>query len=325
MTGTKSRVAAGVLTLAAIGVIILRSPGLALAAGILIALLLGNPLPSGAQNAGRYLLQACVVLLGFGMDLPVILRAGLTGSVFAAVTIATTLFLGYWVGRFIQLNRKTSALISAGTAICGGSAIAAVASVLAVTQGEIAVAMGTVFLLNAIALYLFPVMGHVLHLSQHQFGVWAGVAIHDISSVVGASSQYGSEALQTATAVKLSRTLWIVPIALGMAFAFGRKQAADASATPGSSNAAKAKIAVPWFIGLFLLASLLRSLIPGSATAAPAVARVATAGMTLVLLLIGLGLSVKTIRGVGWQAAVQGVILWAFISVASLLVVLRMP
>jgi uncharacterized integral membrane protein (TIGR00698 family) len=256
------------------------------------------------------------------------LRAGLTGSVFAAATIAATLLLGYWIGRAIHLDRKTSALISAGTAICGGSAIAAVGSVLSVSEGEIAVAMGTVFVLNAAALYLFPVLGHALHLSQHQFGVWAGVAIHDISSVVGASSQYGPLALQTATAVKLSRTLWIVPIALGMAFAFRTKTMANASegAAPNSvTNARRAKGIVPWFIGLFLLASLLRSIIPGIADAAPSVARVASLGMTLVLFLIGAGLSRKTLRSVGWQAAVQGIVLWAFISIASLFVVAGMP
>ena len=189
-------------------------------------------------------------------------------------------------------------------------------------------AMGTVFILNAAALYLFPILGHLLHLSQQQFGVWAGIAIHDISSVVGASSQYGPEAFQVATAVKLSRTLWIVPVALGMSFAFGQSSRSAASADGAANPTAapgRSRIAVPWFIGLFLLASLLRSLLPGSAAVAPAVARMAAAGMTLVLFVIGVGLSAKTLRSVGWQAALQGVLLWAFISLVSLVAVANMP
>jgi uncharacterized integral membrane protein (TIGR00698 family) len=312
----------------AVLVIALRSPGTALAAGMAFAMLLGNPLPAWGQKAGKYLLQACVVLLGFAMELPVILRAGMAGSLLAAATIATTLLLGYCLGKALRLNGRTSALISAGTAICGGSAIAAVATVLTVSEAEIAMAMGTVFILNAAALYLFPILGHVLHLSQHHFGIWAGIAIHDISSVVGASSEYGPEAFHVATAVKLSRTLWIVPVALGMSFAFGQGSRSAACADGGASPAATARrprIAVPWFIGLFLLASLLRSLLPGSAVVAPAVARTAAGGMTLVLLVIGTGLSGKTLRSVGWQAAVQGVLLWAFISVVSLVAVANMP
>ncbi len=193
------------------------TPPVALVAGMIFAVCIGNPLQKSGHHFAKGLLQICVVMLGFGMNLPVILRAGWNGSLFAALTIGTTLALGYWIGGRLKINRNTSILISAGTAICGGSAIAAVGSVLAVTEGEIAVAMGTVFLLNAAALYLFPVMGHALHLSQHQFGTWAGVAIHDISSVVGAALAYGNDALETATAVKLSRTLWIVPLTLGLA------------------------------------------------------------------------------------------------------------
>src|SRR6516162_1490234 len=188
------------------------SPPLALVAGMIFALFFGAPFPSHGPRLSKTLLQVCVVLLGFSMNLPVVLRAGLNGSLFAVATIGTTLVLGFWLGGRLALNSKTSALISAGTAICGGSAIAAVGSVIAVTEAEIAVAIGTVFLLNAAALYLFPLAGHALHLSQTEFGLWAGVAIHDISSVVGAAMSYGSGSLETATAVKLSRTLWIAPL-----------------------------------------------------------------------------------------------------------------
>ena len=250
------------------------------------------------------------------------LRTGASGAGFAAVTTAATLGLGWWLGRVLVILPKTSALISAGTAICGGSAIAAVGSVIGVAEGEITVAMGTVFILNAVALYLFPVLGHALHMSQAQFGTWAGVAIHDISSVVGAASHYGLSALQTATAVKLSRALWIIPVAFGAAYAFkpGKHLASNAS---GTAPAEKPKVKVPWFVGFFLLASVLRSYVPEVAAAAPALSHTATTGLTLTLFLIGAGLSAQTLRSVGWRPLLQGVVLWAFISVASLGIIMR--
>jgi uncharacterized integral membrane protein (TIGR00698 family) len=303
------------------------SPPMALALGIALALLIGNPFQKAGHRAAKVLLQGCVVMLGFGMDLPAMLRAGAGGSLFAAGTIGATLLLGYFVGRRLKVHPNASALISAGTAICGGSAIAAVGSVIAAAEGEIAVAMGTVFLLNAAALYLFPPLGHALHLSQTQFGTWAGVAIHDISSVVGASARYGLAALQTATAVKLSRTLWIVPVALAMAYAAGARRRPTVANSqfgfgPGqASPPERRQVQVPWFIGLFLLASVARSFVPGVAAAAPMMSRVAIAGLTLTLFLIGAGLSAATLKAVGWKAMVQGLVLWVFISTASLVVI----
>jgi uncharacterized integral membrane protein (TIGR00698 family) len=316
-----------VFMLVAAALIVWATPPVALIAGIIFALCLGNPFHHRGHKIAKYLLQICVVLLGFGMNLPVILRAGWNGSLFAALTIGTTLSLGYWIGRRLDINRNTSILISAGTAICGGSAIAAVGSVLAVTEGEIAVAMGTVFLLNAVALYLFPFLGHAMHLNQHQFGIWAGVAIHDVSSVVGAALPYGKEALETATAVKLSRTLWIIPLTLGLVFAAGRshrvKLVDPVTAENGSHlTARKAKVEIPWFIAFFLLASLARSYWPVIATWAPGVSHVARGGLTVVLCLIGASLSPRTLHSVGWKAAVQGMLLWFCISVASLLMIL---
>src|SRR5215471_4828247 len=214
--------------LLALCLVIWGSPPLALVAGMVFALIFGAPFPAQGARLSKTLLQICVVLLGFSMNLPVVLRAGLNGSLFAVATIGSTLLLGFWLGGRLALNSKASALISAGTAICGGSAIAAVGSVIAVTEAEIAVAIGTVFLLNAAALYLFPLLGHALHLSQAEFGLWAGVAVHDISSVVGAAMSYGSGSLETATAVKLSRTLWIAPLTLGMALWFRRNRTAAA-------------------------------------------------------------------------------------------------
>jgi uncharacterized integral membrane protein (TIGR00698 family) len=279
------------------------------------ALLLANPYAAESKKASNILLRTSVVLLGFSMDLGVVLRAGAEGLPFAAATICGTLVLGWLLGRALKIRARTSALIASGTAICGGSAIAAVGSVLGAEEGEMSVAIGTVFLLNAVALYTFPLFGHALHLSQAQFGTWAGVAIHDISSVVGAAQVYGSQALQHATAVKLSRALWIVPLSLGAAAAYKVY-------THGAERTA-AKVQIPWFIGLFVLASLARSLFPPIAALAPNIAVVAKIGFTLTLFLIGSGLSKKNLKAVGWKPLAQGVALWVFISITSLIVISR--
>ena len=293
------------------------SPALALALGLALALTLGNPYPSGSKNAAKLLLPGCVVLLGFGMDLSAVLAAGQRGLLLAAGSIAGTLLLGYGLGRLLKISAHTSALVTVGTAICGGSAIAAVGSVIGAAECEMTVALGTVFLLNAAALYVFPLLGHALHLSQTQFGTWAGIAIHDISSVVGASARYGLPALQTATAVKLSRALWIVPVSLGAAFAAGRSRCCRPSArTPG-------RLQIPWFIGFFLLASVARTVAPGIAALSPTISHVATAGLTVTLFLIGAGLSRETLGAVGWKPLAQGMALWLVISAGSLLVILR--
>ena len=313
-----SKIAA--LILVAAGLVFRASSPAALVAGILFTLVIGHPFAHWNYRVTKWLLQSCVVLLGFGMNLPVVLRLGLNGSLFAAATIGSTLIFGWWLGRKLGLNQKTTTLISVGTAICGGSAIAAVSPVIAATEAEIAVSMGTIFLLNAVALYIFPAAGHLLHLSQAQFGLWAGVAIHDISSVVGAGLSYGPDALTTATAVKLSRTLWIVPLTLALAFSLGQKKAGAPGAGKSHPNR-KAKIAMPWFIGLFLLASLLRSYVPAMAVWSPQISEVAHRGMILVLFLIGTALSLRALRVVGWRTMTVGLALWAFIGIASLLVI----
>lgn len=260
------------------------------------------------------------MLLGFGMDLKGILRLGAHGSAFAAVTIVLTLALGWWVGRGFGLGRNTSVLIASGTAICGGSAIAAASTVIAATEAEIAVSIGTVFLLNAVALYQLPLVGHLLGLTQEQFGFWAGVAIQDISSVVGAGLSYGTQALEAATAVKLARTLWIVPLTLALSFGFGR--ARRTSAVSAGRPERRVKMAIPWFIGLFLLASLLRSLVPAVAVWAPTISGISHRGMVLVLFLVGTSLSLRSLRAVGWRTVITGLVLWLFLSVGSLLAIL---
>ncbi len=304
------------------------SPPLALTLGIVLALCADNPFPRASKRVAAFLLKACVVLLGFGMNLLVVLHAGANGMVFAAGSIGLTLLLGTLLGRRLQIHPRTSALISAGTAICGGSAIAAVGSVVGAEEGEMTVAMGTVFVLNAVALYIFPPIGHALHLSQTQFGTWAGVAIHDISSVVGAASHYGLNALQTATAVKLSRALWIIPVAFGAAHAFRAPRIQSVEGTtigfdPAQAAGSKGKLHIPWFIGLFLLASVARSLVPGVASLAPLMAHLAVIGLTLTLFLIGTSLSKETLKAVGWKPLLQGVLLWGFISGCSLLIILH--
>jgi uncharacterized integral membrane protein (TIGR00698 family) len=313
LPGHQARVVA--LIAVATGLILWASPPTALVAGILFALLIGHPFAHWNHKVTKWLLQICVVLLGFGMNLPAVLRLGFDGSLFAATTIGATLLLGRWLGRRLALNSKTSLLVSAGTAICGGSAIAAVSSVIGASEAEIAVSIGTIFLLNAVALYVFPLVGHLLHLSQAQFGLWAGVAIHDISSVVGAGMSYGHDSLQTAIAVKLSRTLWIVPLTLAIAYRLNRQKR---TAVDGSSRATHFKISAPWFIGFFLLASLLSSYVPTTSGWAPHLSEIARRGMILVLFLIGTSLSARALRAVGWRTVASGLTLWLFISVGSL-------
>ena len=299
------------------------SPPIALALGVTLALLVPNPFRRSTQKFSKLLLQACVVLLGFGMDLPVVLRTGGSGLVFAAVSIAATLLLGYWIGLLFKVPRTTSSLISMGTAICGGSAIAALGSAIDAPDADMTVAIGTVFCLNAVALYVFPPLGHALHLTQNQFGVWSGVAIHDVSSVVAASGIYGPEAQQVATAVKLARTLWIVPLVIG--FTMVRRREAQSQTAPEPTGARRKRgPRVPYFIGLFLLASIARTYVPAVTAQADMLRHTATIGLTLTLFLIGAALNRKTVASVGPTAFAQGIILWAFIGGLSLLAVRRL-
>lgn len=292
------------------------SPPTALMLGMVLALIHENPFHRISRPAAKNLLQLSVILLGLGMNLTVVLKAGASGALFAIGSIAATFVLGYFLGKWLKIPIKASALISAGTAICGGSAIAAVSSVINAAESEISVAMGTVFVLNAVALFIFPPLGQILHLTQTQFGTWSGVAIHDISSVVGAASHYGQSALYTATAVKLSRALWIVPISAAASYIFQHQQAKSA----GGGTIHKPQ--VPWFIGLFILASVVRTFVPEVARWSPLVTQISETGLTLTLFLIGAGLSQRMLKAVGWKPMLQGVVLWIFISATSLGVIL---
>ncbi len=277
------------------------SPPVALALGLAFALTLGSPFKT--SKATKLLLQISVVGLGFGMNLSKVVQAGRAGRFFTIATIAGTLYLGWVIGRAMRISPGTAHLISSGTAICGGSAIAAVGPVIGASDEEMSVSLGTVFILNSIALFVFPIIGHALHMTQQQFGVWSAIAIHDTSSVVGAASAFGAEALQIATTVKLTRALWIVPLTLGTAWAF-RKESA--------------KVTSPWFILFFLLASVARTYVPAPQLAWDALVRIARVGLTVTLFLIGSSLSRQSLAKVGVRPLILGVVLWLMISTAGL-------
>lgn len=279
------------------------SPPLALAVGLTLGLLSLNPFRSQTKSLTRYLLQASVVLLGFGMNLASVVRAGRSGIVYTAVGITATLTAGMVLGKMLQVRSTPSFLISTGTAICGGSAIAAVGPIVGANDEEMSVSLGTVFILNSIALLIFPAIGMALHLSQQQFGLWAALAIHDTSSVVGAAHKYGETATVIATTVKLARALWIVPICIVTA----------------TVKRSKAKVQWPWFIFFFVLAAVANTYAHALAPAFPVLYRLGGIGLTATLFLIGAGISRSTLRTVGARPLVQGIVLWAIVAVGSLI------
>lgn len=277
------------------------SPPLALLLGIVFVNFIGAP----HQNTGSYtkkILQYSIIGLGFGINYRQALSAGSTGFIFTVTTIAVVMALGILLGKIFRIDKNISKLISVGTAICGGSAIAAVSPILKANNQQNSVALGTVFILNAVALFTFPAVGNMLHLSQTQFGIWSAIAIHDTSSVVGAASRFGQEALNVATTVKLARALWIIPLAL--LFSLLTKS--------------EGKVKIPYFIGGFIAAILLNSFIPFVSGFAPYISDFSRAVLKVALFLIGTGLSFKTFKGIGVKPLIAGVILWFFISIVSL-------
>jgi uncharacterized integral membrane protein (TIGR00698 family) len=282
------------------------SPPVALVAGLAIAQWVGHPYIRLNHKATHILLQASVVGLGFGMDIQSAVKAGGQGFLFTVVAITGTLSTGVLLGRLFRLDKKTAYLVSAGTAICGGSAIAALSPAIRAEEKQVSVAIGIIFILNSVALLLFPAIGHLLHLSQTQFGLWSAIAIHDTSSVVGAAGRFGSEALQIATTVKLARALWIIPVAFLSTLIFKNKGA---------------RPRIPWFIGGFVLAMVIHTYVPGLVTLDHYLVNAAHASLTLTLFLIGSGLSKKVLLSVGVRPLLQGVILWVLISVVSLWVI----
>lgn len=283
------------------------SPAVALFMGIALALTLGAPYPKANKKVSKYLLQAAVVGLGFGMNLHASLAAGREGMLFTIVSVVGVMILGVVLGRVLKVNPKNAYLIASGTAICGGSAIAAVSPIIDADENDTSLALATIFILNAIALFIFPPIGHALGLTEQQFGTWAAIAIHDTSSVVGAGAAYGAEALQVATTIKLTRALWIFPLALASIVAFRSKGK---------------KIAIPWFIFMYIGAMLLNTYldIPQQITAT--IVMLSKKALSVTLFLIGCGLSVASIKKVGAKPLILGVLLWAIISITTLLVVM---
>jgi uncharacterized integral membrane protein (TIGR00698 family) len=278
------------------------SPPVALTLGILLGLILSNPFPRETRLVTPWLLQGSVVALGFGMNLQEVLRAGRSGFVYTALGIAFALLVGLAFGRVLGQRGTSSYLITAGTAICGGSAIAAIAPILRADEEEMAVSLGTVFVLNSAALLIFPPLGHLLNLSQTQFGLWAALAIHDTSSVVGAASRYGALALTVGTTVKLARALWIVPVALATA----------------AIKRSKSEFRFPWFILFFCLAAVVNTYLPAISLFSHSLFRAGQLGLTATLFLIGSGISVVTLRRVGWKPLAQGIALWLVVGLTSL-------
>jgi len=290
------------LILAASGLV---SPPIALAGGLIYGFSFIHPFHLEAKKLSKLLLQASVVGLGFGMDLQQVMQAGRSGFIYTAGSISIALLLGWGLGRLLRVGKRISYLISAGTAICGGSAIAAIAPITNANQEEIAVSLGTVFVLNSIALLTFPIIGAALHMTQTQFGLWSALAIHDIRSVVGATAKYGVVALAVGTTVKLARALWIVPLSIGTAM----------------SNKSKARIQWPWFILFFCLAAVANTYLHVFQPAYPVLKHLGVIGLTVTLYLIGTGLSMKTLREVGVRPFLQGVLLWLSVAVGSLFLI----
>lgn len=285
------------------------TPSVALFLGLAFALVFGQPFSGFNKKMSKKLLQYSVVGLGFGMNIEASLASGKEGMLFTIVSVFGTLLIGWLIGRkMLKVDRNTSYLISSGTAICGGSAIAAVGPVIKAKDSEMSVALGTVFILNAIALFLFPAIGKLLGLDEQQFGTWAAIAIHDTSSVVGAGAAYGEEALKVATTIKLTRALWIIPVAFLTSFIFRTK---------GS------KVNIPWFILFFVLAMVANTYLlcdyPQIGTVVSGISRKC---LTITMFFIGASLSPSVLKSVGVKPLVQGVLLWVIISVGSLLFIM---
>lgn len=282
------------------------APTFALSLGLLCGIVFGNPFPKQTKSVTKHLLQFSIIGLGFGMNFGKVIEAGKDGFVFTLVSLSAAMGLGFILGKLLKVDKVISYLISVGTAICGGSAIAAVSQVIGADEKEISVSIGTVFILNAVALFIFPIIGHAVGLSQQQFGIWAAIAIHDTSSVVGAASHYGNEALMTATTIKLARALWIIPMALLTSVVFKKQSSASS---------------FPWFILLFVGASILNTYLNIPVETTTLILKISKTGFSVTLFLIGSGISVAAIKEVGARPLLQGVLLWVIILFSSLLMV----
>ena len=293
------------LALAVLSFSPLISPPIALLFGILFVNIFGKVLET--DTFVKKLLQYSIIGLGFGINLNTAIEAGSQGFLFTVSTIALVMIFGLFLAKILKIDKTIAQLISAGTAICGGSAIAAVAPILKANSKQTSVALGIVFVLNAVALFIFPEIGHFFNLSQNQFGIWSAIAIHDTSSVVGAASKYGNEALQIATTVKLARALWIIPLAFLISI----------------FTKSEGKIKIPYFIGFFVLAILAGTYLPFLQNFNSIISEISRDTLKVALFLIGAGLSLQNLKNIGIKPLLLGIILWIFISSISLYAVLQ--
>lgn len=284
------------------------SSPIALALGIILAVFIGNPFEKNLHQYIHLLLQISIVGLGFGLKLNEALQAGKTGLVLTVISITTVMILGYFLGKIFKLDKSLSYLISVGTAICGGSAIAATSPIIKPSTKQISLALAIIFTLNSVALFVYPPIGHFLNLSQEQFGLWCAVGIHDTSSVVGAASKYGNEALKVATTVKLARALWIIPVSIMTMFIFKSKES---------------KIKIPYFIGYFILAILLNTYFPFFDSFGSTITFLSKSGLNLTLFFIGSTLSIQTLKTIGIKPLAVAIMLWITISLGSLLYIIH--
>ena len=284
------------------------TPAIALLLGLIYALIFKCPFPKFNKKTSKYLLQVSVVGLGFGMNINESLKSGSEGMTFTIISVLGVMVAGILIGYWLHLNRNTSYLIASGTAICGGSAIAAVGPIVKANDEQKAVSLGVIFIINAIALFIFPPIGHYFDMTQQQFGTWAAIAIHDTSSVVGAGESFGSEALQTATLIKLTRALWIIPLSLITMLLFRDKSS---------------KISIPWFIFLFILAMIINTFCNLPQELTSSLIWIAKKGLVLTLFLIGASLSLSAIKSVGFKPLLLAILLWVLIGVGSFVVVMN--
>ncbi len=286
--------------------IFVSNPAIALVTGVAISLIFGNAYCKFTSMLSKRMLEVSVVLLGFGIQLSVIIKVGASSVWITLIGIVLAFSIGMFLGKLFKIDKNTSILLTSGTAICGGSAIAAIAPSINAKQGEIAVSMAVVFLLNAIGLVVFPFIAHMLNLSEADFGLWAALAIHDTSSVVGAAAGYGALALTIATTVKLTRALWILPVAI--------------IASKLTKSEGKPKF--QWFLLGFLLAGLINSFFPQLINTWEMFATTGKMLMSGTLFLVGAGLTMKVIKEVGAKALIMAVILWIIMSIISLAAIL---
>ena len=294
------------------------TPATALFIGLMFAIVFGTPYPKFNKKLSKYLLQASVVGLGFGMNLQKSLQSGADGMLFTIISVIGVMIIGIILGKYMKINDKAAYLISSGTAICGGSAIAAVGGVMKANEKDMAVSLGVIFILNAVALFIFPPLGHLFNMTDTQFGTWAAIAIHDTSSVVGAGAAYSNEACELATLIKCTRALWIIPLAFFTIWYFRKNQPEG-----------KAKVSIPWFILLFVVAMIINTYTPSSimdfmTPVYQGIVSIAKQALVAVLFAIGASLSIGVIREVGVKPLLLAIILWIAIGVSSLIVCLNM-